>query len=353
MAIKKQNLQLSLNQGINTKIDPKQLPFGSFNRVENVKFDKEGEFNKRHGYDEVKGIGIGSTNNEAIIGISNFENQLLWISKDQVYSYSSGADVWQTEGSYDAVVPESTIILQNGQEQTQLQTAYLSGYKVFGWLESGKYKISVIDHNTGSWLINNVEVPDITASGSISYIRMEIYKNFVWLFWTDGSRVLYYKKFHLLGYLNQELAFDSSPTANSAFGAETSIATLASDERFDVAASSISMIAGYFDNSASELRFAHWDLSETVTADIDAFGTTAVTPHDALDLHVDKFGKTVVVSANGSGVVKIAFLGAGASQLIAPTTIEDVPSAIGSAHSVRAVTAASIDGLSFKVFCLR
>ena len=136
MAIKKQNLQLSLNQGINTKIDPKQLPFGSFNRVENVKFDKEGEFNKRHGYDEVKGIGIGSTNNEAIIGISNFENQLLWISKDQVYSYSSGADVWQTEGSYDAVVPESTIILQNGQEQTQLQTAYLSGYKVFGWLES-------------------------------------------------------------------------------------------------------------------------------------------------------------------------------------------------------------------------
>ncbi len=107
MSLKKNNLPLSLNQGINTKIDPKQLPFGQFTHIENVKFDKEGEYNKRNGYTKVKGIGIGSTNNQSIIGVSQFKSQLLWLSKDQVYSYSKGADVWQNEGSYDSIVPES------------------------------------------------------------------------------------------------------------------------------------------------------------------------------------------------------------------------------------------------------
>ena len=40
MSLKKNNLQLSLNQGINTKIDPKQLPFGQFTHIENAKLIK-------------------------------------------------------------------------------------------------------------------------------------------------------------------------------------------------------------------------------------------------------------------------------------------------------------------------
>ena len=47
MSLKKNNLPLSLNQGINTKIDEKQLPFGQFSHIENVKFDKEGEYNTK------------------------------------------------------------------------------------------------------------------------------------------------------------------------------------------------------------------------------------------------------------------------------------------------------------------
>ena len=40
MPLQKQNVPLSLNQGLNTKVDPKQQPFGSFTRLENVTFDK-------------------------------------------------------------------------------------------------------------------------------------------------------------------------------------------------------------------------------------------------------------------------------------------------------------------------
>ena len=347
MSLKKQNLPLSLNQGVNTKIDPKQLPFGQFTHIENVKFDKEGEFNKRHGYTKLKGIGIGSTNNQSIIGVSQFKSQLLWLSKDQVYSYSKGADVWQNEGSYDAVVPESKTILQNGKEQTQLQVAYLNGYKIMGWLESGKYQISIVDHETGSWVVNNVEIPDIAASGSLGYIRIQVYNGLVWFFYTDGSRVLKYKNFNLSGYLKQELPFDSG--AGNAFTAEATLATLAGDQRFDVAGGDNSMMLVYYDNSASELRLARWDILNVISTNLDPWGSTAITPHDAIDIHVDGEGKFIVVTSNGSGVVKLSVLGSDGSLAAGPKTIKDVTAFTG-AHSCRAVTAASGDNDTITVF---
>ena len=345
--LKRQNLQLSLNQGINTKVDPKQLPFGQFSHIENVKFDKEGEYNKRHGYKEIRGVGIGSTNNQPIIGVSQFNDQLLWFSRDQVYSYSKGADVWQNEGSYDSIVPESNTILQNGKEQTQLQVAYLNGYKIMGWLESGKYQISIVDHETGSWVVNNVEIPDISASGSIAYIRMQVYNGVVWFFWTDGSRVLKYKNFNLSGYLKQELPFDSG--AGNAFTAETTLATLASDQRFDVAAGATSMMLVYYDSSASELRLARWDILNVISTNLDPWGTTAVTPHDAIDIHVDGEGKFIVITSNGSGVVKLSVLGSDGSLAAGPTTIKDVTGFSG-AHSCRAVTSSTADNDNIEVF---
>ena len=49
MALSKQGLHLQLDQGINTKFDDKDLPVGDFDLVENVSFDKNGEFIKRFG----------------------------------------------------------------------------------------------------------------------------------------------------------------------------------------------------------------------------------------------------------------------------------------------------------------
>ena len=50
MALVKQILPLSLDQGINTKFDEKDLPFGQFELVQNASFVKTGEFDKRFGY---------------------------------------------------------------------------------------------------------------------------------------------------------------------------------------------------------------------------------------------------------------------------------------------------------------
>ena len=84
MALVKQILPLSLDQGINTKFDQKDLPFGQFELVQNASYIKTGEFDKRFGYEKIKGETIGGTLNEPVIGVSKFKNQLLWVSRDQV-----------------------------------------------------------------------------------------------------------------------------------------------------------------------------------------------------------------------------------------------------------------------------
>ena len=343
MALNKQGLHLQLDQGINTKFDDKDLPLGDFDVVENVSFEKNGEFNKRFGYDEIKGEQIGGTQAQTPIGVTKYKDQLLWVSRDQVYSYSQGATVFQNEGSFDAIVPKSNIVVQNGKEQSELQCAYLQGYKVFVYMEGSVHKISVVDDESGSYVLYNQTVDGSTRTGGL---RLVVKDNKIYLFGTDGSNVLKYQRFDLLGYLKDGLAFESS--AAGALSGENTVATLHSSQKYDVAVSSISLIIAYYDNSASELKFAKEPANtDTLTTGIDPF-TVGIVPANAIDLSVDLFGKFILVTANGSGVVKLAILGADVTQVKAPTTIEDVTSA--NFDSAVNVTAQTIDGFTYDVF---
>ena len=184
MPLQKQNVPLSLNQGLNTKVDPKQQPFGSFTRLENVVFDKEEEFNKRNGYDEIPSKGIGNISLQSVIGIGKFRNQPLWISKDQVYSYAESSNVWNSEGSYDSVVPESNIIVQDGKEQECLDCAYLNGYQIFGYVDSLSFKLSVLDEKTDAFVIYNTAIPDIpSGTNTISRVKTEVFNNSIFQFY--------------------------------------------------------------------------------------------------------------------------------------------------------------------------
>ena len=275
--------------------------------------------------------------------LQKYKDQLLWVSRDQVYSYSQGATVFQNEGSFDAIVPKSSIVVQNGKEQSELQCAYLQGYKVFVYMEGSAHKISVVDDESGSYVLYNKTVPGSTRTGGL---RIVVKDNKIILFGTDGSNILKIQRFDLLGYLKDGLAFESS--AAGALGAENTIATLHSSKKYDVAVSSISMIIAYYDNSASELKFAReLSNSDDYTTNIDPF-SVAIAPANAIDLSVDLFGKFILVTANSSGVIKLAILGADVTQAKAPTTIEDVTSA--NFDSAVNVTAQTIDGFTYDVF---
>ena len=176
MPLQKQNVPLSLNQGLNTKVDPKQMPFGSFSNLENVVFDKEEEFNKRPGYDLVSTDGIGRTSIQYAIGIAKFKEQPLWISKDQIYSYSESSNVWKSEGSYDSVVPKSKPIVQNGIEQTNVLCEYIPGFQIFGWLDTNQFKLPILDENTNAYVLYDQPVPDTSSTATLSRLKMTTFQ---------------------------------------------------------------------------------------------------------------------------------------------------------------------------------
>ena len=59
MPLQKQNINIPLAQGLNTKVDPTQQPPGTFKVLQNVKFTTMGELKKRNGYSAINLTSVG------------------------------------------------------------------------------------------------------------------------------------------------------------------------------------------------------------------------------------------------------------------------------------------------------
>ena len=364
MALNKQNVPFSLNQGINTKVDPKQLPFGSFSRLENVVFDKEDELNKRNGYDELGNIGVGNTALQPLIGISKFRNQPIWISKDQVYSYAQSSNVWNSEGSYDAVVPESNRVVRNGKEQEDLKCAYLDGYQIFTYVEAGAMKISVLDENTENYILYNQTVPDVpSGTNTVDKLNVATFQRSVWLSFVETNSggtaaTLYYKEFDLLGHITDGLEIDSgtdaAPSGGKAFGASQSVSTVeisSGSGLYDILVVDNTLMFAYHDDTANELKFKYVAKTRALSAAIDPF-STAVVCANAIDLNATPLNTISVCAVDNNNLVKFGVISNTASAIRDVATVEDVSStgtatnAVGSTN----VTSATTDGLSVDIF---
>ena len=362
MPLQKQNVPLSLNQGLNTKIDPKQLPLGSFSNLENINFDKEAEFNKRFGYDEVSSQGIGGTALQTVTGIANFKDQPIWISKDQIYSYSSAANAWVSEGSYDSVVPKSKIIVQNGFEQQDLNCAFFNNYQVFAYISNSKLKISVLDGDSDSYVLHDQAVPDVpSGTTTLSRVRMAAFNGQISLTYAELSGTTYslkLKQFDLEGYIKDGLALTSgttlAPNGTSAFGAAQAISDLESttgDALHDLVGGDVFLAICYHDDSSNDIRVKTVNESWSLSGASDPFGSVAIAPQYSLDCVKLSDGKIAVSAINSSNEVKFGIMSGGGVQNVAPITIEDVSSVTGTAVTKgNNVTCATLDNISFEVF---
>ena len=364
MPLQKQNIPLSLNQGLNTKVDPKQQPVGSFTRLENVVFDKEEEFNKRNGYDEIPSKGIGNISLQTVTGIGKFKDQPLWISKDQVYSYAQSSNVWNSEGSYDSVVPESNIIVQDGKEQDCLSCSYFNGYQIFGYLDSGTFKLTVLDEKTDAFVVYNTSVPDVpSGTNTVSKVKVESFSGSIFVFFVETNSggtaaTLLYKEFDLSGYISDGLTLTSGtaaqPSGGNAFGASQTVAAVeiaTGVGLYDVCGIENSLLIGYHDGATNELKFKSISKIRDLSAEIDPF-STAVVPLNALDLNPTPLNTICVTAIDNANLVKFGLVSNTAEAIRDATTIEDIsstgtaPNAVGGSN----VTAASLDGVDIQIF---
>ena len=358
MPLQKQNVPLSLNQGLNTKVDPKQQPFGTFSRLENIIFDKEQEFNKRPGYDLVSTEGIGRSTIQSSIGIAKFKEQPLWISKDQIYSYSETSNVWKSEGSYDSVVPQSKPIVQNGIEQTNVLCEYISGFQIFGWLDSNQFKLSVLDENTNAYVLYNQAVPDTSSTNTLSRLKMATFQDRLYLTYVEynsgtSAYTLYWKQFDILGYVEKGWAFSStSTTAINAFNASASVGILevsASGHGYhDLISMETNLLIGYHKSTANELILKSIAADGTLGGEVQPW-STGVSPEFGIELYQDPANRCIVTMIDGSYIIKMGIVSTLALVINDPVTIENTSTISGATGAIN-VTAISTDSDTYTFF---
>src|ERR1700722_7849494 len=98
MPLTKTPITINFAQGLNQKLDPKQLPVGKFQSLENITFDKIGLMQKRNGFGnftEIIASDLSSltTYSQSLVALGNTlnifsEEQHLWLNKGTVNQVS-------------------------------------------------------------------------------------------------------------------------------------------------------------------------------------------------------------------------------------------------------------------------
>src|SRR5689334_17342951 len=99
MALQKQVVRMSVDGGLDTKSDEKNVIATDFLELENVRFSKTKAFIKRNGYNAYTNNVLGSTTPiDSGKALATFNDELLRYDQNNLYSYSSAENKWVDKG---------------------------------------------------------------------------------------------------------------------------------------------------------------------------------------------------------------------------------------------------------------
>lgn len=188
MPLQKTNIPISLQAGIQTKVDPKQVVLGQLLTLENGIFTSVGSINKRNGYD-ILGTdlenGIHFTEGAAI---SVFGNELLMFSGNRVYSRTAADNKWIDKGAATSVITTGNIIVRNDSyEQSNPVSDLLSGIEVYAYEDTrGGIRYDVVDTSTSAIIVYDKA---ITAFGFAPVVVA--YNGSIFILYIDSNTIKY------------------------------------------------------------------------------------------------------------------------------------------------------------------
>jgi len=191
MALQKQNINISLAQGLDTKTDPKQVIAGKLITLENAIFTSPYEIKKRNGFDGRSNEIQGSTSlvsNGA--GIAGFKNETIINDGSSYYSFVDATQRWVNKGASIKTSLTTNTVVRNTYQQTNQDSAYNPiGMEIFAWEDSsGGVKCTIVDQETGQQIKSNYL---LSATGSRP--RCASIGNYLIVFFydTSNSRIRY------------------------------------------------------------------------------------------------------------------------------------------------------------------
>lgn len=306
MALIKQKVEMPLSQGIDTKKDDKQEPFGALAVLENAIFETPNKARKRNGYDIFTNINALNQIVSNIEAITDFEDELCLYTDKKFLSYSESNKKWIEKGISETVFPTSESVIKNNYSQESIDSINLEGVSLFVWEDSrGGVRYSIMDDKTENFLIADNEISSTGEKPKIANIF-----NFAYITYIDGNEL----KYRRINALNPTAALESEVSVVTDVNTTYKI--------FDTTTISNRVYIAYSSTeNDGNLKILYIDSSEALSSVISE---TNETISNALSIIGDSASRVVVSYATTNEVKTVVYNLSLGTKLVAITTIETI-----------------------------
>lgn len=160
MPLNTRPLALALAGGVQTFVDPKQVPSTQLIDLQNANFEKAGTVQKRNGYEALSTqIQDAAGDIANARGLGERDGEILTFTDKRCYSYRPSVDRWADTGEVAATTATTLPVARTGTYQTQPDIAERHGIRVVAWEDSrGGVWCSVIEADTGRILLSQTQL---------------------------------------------------------------------------------------------------------------------------------------------------------------------------------------------------
>lgn len=180
MPLQKQSIAVKFAGGVDTKTAEQLVVPGSFLRLDNCVRRKTGRIEKRNGFQNLGStVAASGTAISTGLKVDTFNDNLVLIANDQIYSYLESTDQWIDQGDVPSVLVDSTPVVRNSFKQAQADIASLDGITVVVYEDSrtaNTVRYSVYDDSTGTAIVfdaslgTNAERPRVVSIANNAFL---------------------------------------------------------------------------------------------------------------------------------------------------------------------------------------
>lgn len=185
MPLQRQVVSIPMSGALDTKTDAKQLPMGKLTELENGFRQKNGELQKRYGYEALTNQVTPSGNVADGRKLALFGDELNVITNKSMYTYSDDNDNWVLKGPLETLSVNSQPVVANSYQQTTADSGTAGSFTLYAWEDSratNQLRYSIIDRSSTS-----VIVGDALLANSASKPHVIGLENKLFAFYQDRS----------------------------------------------------------------------------------------------------------------------------------------------------------------------
>jgi hypothetical protein len=174
-----------MSGALDTKTDPKQLPMGKLTELENGFRQKNGELQKRYGYEALTNEVTPSGNVADGRKLALFGDELNIITNKSMYTYSDDNDNWVLKGPLETLSVNSQPVVANSYQQTTADSGTAGSFTLYVWEDSratNQLRYSIIDRSSTSVIVGDALLADSASKPHV--IGLE---NKLFVFYQDRS----------------------------------------------------------------------------------------------------------------------------------------------------------------------